>query len=393
MSNLFDDDGAVFDVAEVTGSGSASTSNAIIFKPWHKPRKQYVRDHQWWFHLDFLIGRFPEYKDISTIKYFGLPGSDLLDINFFSKKMLTKKKFDSKKLLVHGFIDTAAEKEKADLRLTELLDRANVDRDSKVEHYNFHALAQKESLAFRKVKQSGAYHLINLDFCDGIFKQETINAMMELLTIQFNKMLDTPWLLFLTTRADKEGITQDLLNNLDRIFQDAANDDQTFISTLEEYHQDIYEFARDKKSISDAGLSKTHLSEILQACFIYWAIRLTHSHGARMQTTSVMKYKVHGGNDFPDMFSYVIRFNKKAKVIPDALGLATQTIQNTPQNPEEDNTSSDLESSICKLCSSIDIDALLVDDIDLYNLYAKDMKDLLNESGWDITTYDEEMRR
>lgn len=392
MSNLFDDDGAVFDLSEVTSSSSVAPSNVIVFKPWHKPRKQYVRHNQWWLHLDSLIKRSREYNDISTIKYFGLPGSDLLDINFFSKKMLTEEKFNSKKLLVHGFIDTALEKEKADLRLTELLDRTNVDRDSKVEHYNFHALARKDSLAFRQIKQSGAYHLINLDFCDGIFKQETINAMMELLTIQFNKMLDTPWLLFLTTRADKEGIAQDLLSNLDKIFRDEASDDETFISTLEEYHRDIYEFAKDKKSISDVGLSKTHLSEILQACFIYWAIRLTHAYGARMKTTSIMKYKVHGGNEFPDMFSYVIKFNKKAKVISDSLGLAKKTSQATPELSDEEKAS-DLKFSISKLCRSVDIDALLVDDIELYNLYAKDMKCLLIESGWDVTTYDEEMRR
>ncbi|MDI2589822.1 hypothetical protein POF45_29725 [Pseudomonas sp. 681] len=391
MSNLFGDDGGLFNLNDVTGGVSPVAATAIVFKPWHKPRKQFVRDKQWWYHLDFLIRRFEEYKEINTIKYFGLPGGDLLDINFFSKKMMATDKFESKKLLVHGFIDTEAEKERADIRLSELLDRPNVDRESKVEHYNFHALSKKGSLALKRVGQHGAYHLINLDFCDGVFKQETIDSMMALFTVQFNKMLDTPWLFFLTTRADKEGITQELLANLDRVFREEVSDDVAFVAALEEYRREIYELAREKKSFSDDKISKVELSEILQACFIYWVIRLTHANDARMQAVSVMKYKVHGGNDFPDMFSYVIRFTKQATVRADALGLAQHHTEPTSALSEQDK-SSDKHAAIHKLCMSLDIDQLLVTNQNLYAAYAEDMKVLLKESGWDVTTYDDEMK-
>ncbi len=391
MSSLFGDDGDIFKLDEVAGGVSAVSGDAIVFKPWHKPRKQYVRDHQWWFHFDRLIHRFKQYRDIDTIKYFGLPGSDLLDVNFFSKKMSATTRFDSKKLLVHGFIDTGAEKERADIRLSELLDRPNVDRESKVEHYNFHALSKEGSLALKRVRLNGAYHLINLDFCDGVFKQETFDSIMALFTVQFNNMLDTPWLFFLTTRADKEGVAQELLRNLDRVFQEEVSSDEAFVAALEVYRSGIYELAKEKKSFSDDRVSKLELSEILQACFIYWVIRLTHNNDARMEAVSVVKYKVHGGNDFPDMFSYVIRFTKKAVIRADALGLAQQQMPLTVAISEADK-STDKEQAVRKLCTSIDVDELLVGDAALYASYADDMKALLKESGWDVTTYDEEMR-
>ncbi|WP_426143813.1 PP_RS20740 family protein [Pseudomonas sp. DWP3-1-2] len=391
MSSFFGDDDGIFDIEEVAGGISSTTPSVMVFKPWHKPRKQYVRDKQWWFHLDFLIQRFGQYRDITTIKYFGLPGSDLLDVNFFSKKMLATEKFEAKRLLVHGFIDTEAEKERADIRLSELLDRPNVDRESKVEHYNFHALAKKGSLALKRVKQNGAYHLINLDFCDGVFKQETFDSMMALFTMQFNQMLDTPWLFFLTTRADKEGITQELLANLDRVFREQVSDDETFVAALEEYRREIYDLARGKKGFSDEPITKLELSEILQACFLYWVVRLTHANEARMNAVSVMKYNVHGGNDFPDMFSYVLRFTKQASVKADALGLAKSPTEVTVALSDEDKCS-DKASAVKKLCTSLDVDELLVANANLYEEYAQDMKALLKESGWDVTTYDDEMR-
>ena len=100
--------------------------------------------------MDFLISRCREYREINIIKYFGLPGEELLDINYFSKKLSAKS--SDKTILVHGFIDSANGKNQAEARLSELLDRENISKESKVERFNFHALADKKSLAINKIK-------------------------------------------------------------------------------------------------------------------------------------------------------------------------------------------------------------------------------------------------
>ncbi|MEN5031540.1 hypothetical protein [Pseudomonas sp. Ps21-P2] len=386
MSNLFEDDAPIFDLSEVVGAVDPQSVDGIIFRPWHKPRKQFIRDRQWWYHLELLLNRFPIYKNISVIKYFGLPGGDLLDVNFLSKKLLTA--FADKRLLVHGFIDNPSDKAQADLRLSELLDRNNVDRQSKVDKYNFNALASLESLATTKVKEHGAYHLINLDFCDCIFKQATFDSMINLFNIQFGSMLDLPWLFCLTTRADKAGIAHDLLARFNKIFQEQLTDDVEFISALEQYRKEIFSLINLKKDITDGPLVGTDLSEVLQACFIYWIICHAHQNEARMEVVSLMKYKVHGGSAFPDMYSYVIRFSKKFVGKPDMLGISKLGLGSSP-TISIDQIKADKIRAVRKLSSSLDVDAALSADPAVYALYAGEMKTLLTECGWDTSTYDE----
>ncbi|EKG36690.1 hypothetical protein Pav013_3521 [Pseudomonas syringae pv. avellanae str. ISPaVe013] len=389
MSNLFDE-GDLLDVSEVSGGVSSQLTTAIVYKPWHKPRKQFVRDKQWWYHLERLLTRSPGYQNVAVIKYFGLPGSDLLDVNFLSKKLSVA--FVEKKLFVHGFIDNTAEKEQADLRLSELLDRDNVDRQSKVDKYNFNALATNGSLAIEKLKEQGAYHLINLDFCDGIFKQVTFQSMMALFNVQFAYMLDIPWLFCMTTRTDEAGVAKDLLLDLNRVFQESVSSDAEFLSALEEHKQAIFNLIKNKKSIADGQLAGADLSEVLQACFLYWVVCNAHQNGARMDVVSLMKYKVHGGSAYPDMYSYVVKFTKKFVVKPDLLGIVKANHSRESGVITADDVRADKVGAVKKLSKSLDIDAFLSSDPASYDLYASEMKSLLAECGWDISDYDESVR-
>src|SRR4051812_44403255 len=49
------------------------------FKPWHKPRKHFLRVYQWCSEIRGLI-RELDYKEGDTVRYLGLPGEDFLDI-------------------------------------------------------------------------------------------------------------------------------------------------------------------------------------------------------------------------------------------------------------------------------------------------------------------------
>ncbi|MEE4886389.1 PP_RS20740 family protein [Pseudomonas alliivorans] len=388
--SLFEEDSSLLDIDEISGGVSPQLSSAIIYKPWHKPRKQFIRDKQWWFQLERLLSRNSHYQTVPVIKYFGLPGSDLLDVNYLSKKLSVA--FVDKKLFVHGFIDSAGEKEKADIRLSELLDRDNVDRQSKVDKYNFNSLAIKGSLAIEKIKEQGAYHLINLDFCDGVFKQATFHSMMTLFDVQFAYMLDIPWLFCLTTRADEGGVAQELLSDLNRVFQEEVSGDAEFLAALEEHRRAIFNLVRDKKSISDGHLTGTDLSEVLQACFLYWVVCNSHHNGSRMDVVSLMKYKVHGGSSHPDMYSYVVKFTKKFVGKPDALGVVKLSAGQTGGGISADDIRTDKVRAIKRLSTSLDVDAFLSSDQRCYDLYAEEMKVLLAECGWDIKDYDKSVR-
>ncbi|HDR2372831.1 TPA: hypothetical protein QCH90_004292, partial [Enterobacter asburiae] len=48
------------------------------FMPWHHPRKHLVRLEQWVYFINKLLDK--HFKDKKNLKYFSLPGDDLLDI-------------------------------------------------------------------------------------------------------------------------------------------------------------------------------------------------------------------------------------------------------------------------------------------------------------------------
>lgn len=47
------------------------------FQPWHKPRKQYVRQFQWITETVELIEEI-DFRDGRPFKYLGLPGKDMM---------------------------------------------------------------------------------------------------------------------------------------------------------------------------------------------------------------------------------------------------------------------------------------------------------------------------
>lgn len=388
MSNLFGDDDGLFDLAEV--AGSLEDSEVQEFEAWHKPRKQFVRCKQWWYHLDFLLKRYEEYKSVETIKYFGLPGSDLLDVSYFSKQLLSSQEHSNKILFVHGFIDSVQGKQKADLRLSELLDRKNVHASSKVDNFNFHALAENNTLALERVRHNGAYHLINLDFCDGVFKRRTISSMMALLTYQFNNMSGIPWLFFLTTRADMDGIANDLMDDLDRIFKESLKGDEAFVLAVQHHSERIHKLIIEQNSLRNQQITRAELSELLQACFLFWAISLMHANETRMEVVSTMKYKVHEGNNFPDMFSYVVRVTKNIIVKPDPLNLG-QAVGLKPGEVTNAEKCQDKKQAAKKLHESLDIDDYLSTNPEELKHFTNEMKMLLKEAGWNVDKYEQQM--
>ena len=56
------------------------------FKPWHKPRKQYIRLRQWCAIVRWLIRKVGMQQG-DSLRYLGLPGEDLLDIRKSSRRV------------------------------------------------------------------------------------------------------------------------------------------------------------------------------------------------------------------------------------------------------------------------------------------------------------------
>ena len=99
------------------------------FKPWHKPRKQFVRREQ----LSALLLRLYEQRNPGDpLCYLGLPGTDLIDLRYLHEQLC---RATDRPLRFLGFNTQAQRGNPAHVQLTVSLDEvrrlANVDPQSR----------------------------------------------------------------------------------------------------------------------------------------------------------------------------------------------------------------------------------------------------------------------
>lgn len=70
----------------------ASRKTKKEFKPWHNPRKQLVRKEQWIYFTSKYLANILSGR--TTLKYFSLPGDDLLDVRVFHDSICEPKKYN-----------------------------------------------------------------------------------------------------------------------------------------------------------------------------------------------------------------------------------------------------------------------------------------------------------
>jgi hypothetical protein len=350
------------------------------FKPWHKPRKQFIRDKQW---LDQLIRLIKEnkYRKIETINYFGLPGGDLLDINYLYNGFKKSSKSKNKTLGFHGFINSQPDFDKAQGEITKLLDMSDISNNSRIDFFNFEDLIKLNSDAWTRIANFGVYHFINLDFCNNVITDKTLPSLFYLMDYQMKRVIDIPWLLCITTRLNKRSSTIGIIEKFQIIVTDFLKNDQ-LSNKIEECFDDIYKLL--KKGVKvDLIQDDKSLNEVLQICFVLWVIKESVSRGHHVSLKSSFKYSVDLHNRENDMHSFVFHFEKHDVIAHDVLGLTVV--------PEIKNEKIKFNPIACnaidKLKSSLDVDSHLESDKKCLNIYAETTMELLGICGYDISNY------
>ncbi len=382
MMDIFSSDDDLFDLEEVAGKVEGEIENQ--YKPWHKPRKQFIRENQWFIPLK-RIANSNKYSSIDTINYFGLPGGDLLDVTYISQELLNHNELNKKDFLIHGFINSDAEFNKAQSGLSQLLDKDNVCKKSKIEKFSFEALSSSNSEAWKRIRSVGYYHFINLDFCNCILNEKTLPAIYRLLDYQTKRVIGAPWLLCITTRLNKAGITPLLLEKFDAVLQDVKSDEGLTEIINSAFSSSLLAV----KKLTD--LDEPHkvlLNELLQVCLIFWLVNEATKKGCTIELKSSYKYSVDLYDREHDMHSFVFAIEKQDRVEADTLGLVSQSNEEILTS---DKVTGLKVSALEKLGRSLDLDAHLEDDIVLLNKFADDMMSLLSRCGYSVSDYKEVM--
>lgn len=298
------------------------------FLPWHRPRKQFVRARQWTSQIEKMLSDFtPEAK---TLRYLGLPGTDLLDLRHFHSILCEPRGL---RLRFLGFNSAASSGNSLQVELNISLDEVKklsfVDPLSEVLPDDIRKIANEDSIAFRRVQTLGPYDVINLDLCDGFAKDAPgviddthYNAVARLLSLQVRNK--NPWLLLLTTRVGQAHIHATVIARLmTKCIQNMADCDE-FRDTLQNALSIPDSTTFQEMTNNAPGLLIAFLLGISK-----WLLGLAvhNNPQASMELKSVIGYKIASDSSCEDLVSLAFRFDPHAAPISDPLGFANKPIE------------------------------------------------------------------
>lgn len=304
------------------------------FKPWHKPRKHYLRLHQWCHETRGLLKKLNA-SEGAELRYLGLPGEDLLDIRVL--KGVCKRAKVSLRYL--GF-DSSLASAQLNLSRHEVNSDQFIHPSSVIISDRVEDLASLKSVAYKYVEQHAPFDVINLDLCDSVIalaEQGTIpnlEAIRTLCDVQL-KRRGQPWLLFLTTRAlraDLDGPTRGKL--FERLLQNVS-DSGDFSSQMGGKlgfgEAAIRAELQANSSLDAKGWLRAYILAISKWLLHYM---MAHNYTVAVQMLPSYAYSVEYGKH--DMASLAFSFEPLSQPRQDETGLTRARPQQTPATSELD---------------------------------------------------------
>jgi hypothetical protein len=365
-----------------TTNYEAPTPSKKAFLPWHKPRKQYVRDEQWCAEIEKMLddgaGLMLGEK---VLTYCGLPGSDLLDLRRFHEIICAPKSLGLRFL---GFNSAAAPDSKDQIELNisfdEIMKLDFVDKASEVIQDDFRTIADTKSMGYGKFAQFGPFDVVNLDLCDsfgaaqaGLFNDNYYNAMQQAMAIQARRKM--PWLLLLTTRVGKNHVHVDTLDK----FRDRYAKNLKDCKSFRDESTTAFNIG-DEKTLAAALSTASGLHCVFLTGICKWLLALSIGHKSSLDVRSVLGYRVVKGAAMTDLVSLAVRFTPLAIPATDAMNLSKVTVT----FPDECTMSVDALKSVA---AHRDVDDLLAKDKVLRDLVTANMAALLEQARYDPNAF------
>lgn len=352
------------------------------FLPWHKPRKQFVREMQWERQITSLINEVS--IDNGILRYLGLPGDDLLDLRHFHDKICVPNNLKLKFLgFNRGIKQGAINKADLEISLDEVRRLSNIDSGSQLLGDDLTSIATEKSVAWAQSQSMGTYEVINIDLCDGFakqaiddFKETHYNTLHRLMGLQARRL--NPWLLFLTTRSDVDGVNGVVFDMLKKVYQDNLDSCQEFLNASVSCFEVSDANGLDKYCQKSLGFSNVFLTSI---CKWIATIGLSQNPSSKVEVKSVFGYKVKSSAETPDLISIAIKITPTFDTTPDSIGLANTS----PQTINECTLATKILKRIHK---QKNVDQILQEDSTVMKEMFDATSALLEKSRYDITGFE-----
>lgn len=359
------------------------------WKPWHKPRKFWLRQNQWNKEIEKLIDGL-RLNDRPFV-YFGLPGDDLIDFRFIVD--LCKQKTVTVKLV--GFNDCGYSEDSSqqlEVNKNEVFLNDHVRESSEIHSDQFQKISDLDSVAFKFANEKGPYDVINLDLCSsfsGIGKQESYyQATYNLLNFQVTNRAE-PWIFLITTRADKQQVNLADIGSFWANINENIRQSPGFKTELEKNYlsENISNIADPTDFIKK--LPSPKFERMFGVFLSKWLLKLTQS--SPLWSISLLDsywYRTNSAGDRPpNMLSLAFLVHRNSIEIQDPTGLAQPQSSQQEINPRVHETQQAIK-ILEKMNHLVDLDQHLFSNPEEFNEFIKKSAVCLQSAGYDVNDYE-----
>ena len=345
------------------------------FKPWHKPRKQFVRREQ----LTVLLRRLYQTREPrDPLRYLGLPGTDLIDLRYLHEQLCRE---NDRPLRFLGFNTEAQPGSPAHIELSVSLDEVrrlpNVDPMSVVMHDDFRRIGNRDSIAWSQVQRLGPFDVVNVDLCDGLASDPPHNdgsiydALALLMALQARN--PTPWLLLISTRIGPGVFDAVAEERLIDLFRENVANCNGFAEACEQVLES------DATSINPATCSQADLLNLMTAAIGKWLAALVQAQGpSRVELASAHGYRIDPIAAYEDLVSLALRFKPVIEASPDAFA---------PSVPVAVDECETAKAILKRSGQRRDVDDILNRNRELHEELISETERLLAEARYDVADY------
>ncbi len=355
------------------------------FFAWHKPRKHYLRIHQWCAEVRELIN-LNKYQDGDVLCYLGFPGEDFLDIRVL-KGVCERAKVRIRYLGFDSTASYAGREFQVNLTKHEVFQLGFIHEHSSVLKTRIETLARENSVAYQRTAKFRDFDIINIDLCDSLASPSDephppyFDAIKKLCDLQVTGRT-RPWVLFLTTRAIRDQIDSTTKRKLFDCVVRNIRDHADFATQLNEAFK--LDDGKIRDELSDKKLlDHSTLVNLFGLSIGKWLLKMMMEATPKLCVRLLKSYSYRVEIDEPDMLSLAFIFEPVITPPVDKSGL-TPTAKEPDTNPSERQLAIDLLKAICGI---EDIDQFLHDHEATHVKMVEKCGDLLATVHYDKESY------
>lgn len=367
-------------------------SQAVLktrFSPWHHPVKQLVREYQWAELTRKLIERERPAERRGVLRYFTLPGADLLDVRVLAEALQAAGTRIAYFGFDIGYRDAADASEAAEQTAvyfateSALRQAGRITDDAEILNDRLEDIARSGSQAANRLGQKAVFDVINIDACDhlGFVPQGRTNSVFDALESLLAHQLKAthPWLLFVTTRASPAHLGPPAAKLQGAIHSNLGLHAEAFGTALAACIEgQLKTIAADiVANWATPSLNFLKLFCVGLGKYLLQFFHAQHNLPADVELASAFAYKVHDAQ--PDMVSLAFRIKPRGlRVQPPTAGAASVT------EALELKRAVDVTERARKLW---DLDAAILDDSEARNDAVNGTAKLLRSADYDLESW------